>query len=281
MTLMVIGITLALPLGLYVLDKNLREVMRRWGSDPQATVFVSPDVQHADVEALIQQLWLDPRFRKVEFVDRNSALEDFTAASGLDAVLGSLSENPLPDVLVLTLDPRGIADADDRELAHYLDDLKATGDVSLDVLWIRRLQALGETASRMLFSVAAFLCFGVVLIIGNVVRGEVQNRRDEIEVARLFGATNVFVRRPLLYHGAIQGALGGALACVAVTICVAALSKPMKTLATLFGNEAGTLSALNSAMVVSVILAGGLFGLLGAWIAVHAYLNRLDAEDMA
>src|SRR5690606_25189474 len=119
------------------------------------------------------------------------------------------------------------------------------------------------------------LAVAVVVIVGNTIRLDIQNRSAEIEVAKLLGATDGFVRRPFLYLGLWYGLLGGTVAVLILAAGLWALSEPLGRLAGLYGSDAG-LAGPGGATVLAVFGGGIAAGLLGAWTAVARHLSAIQ-----
>ncbi|HEY3486747.1 MAG TPA: FtsX-like permease family protein, partial [Gammaproteobacteria bacterium] len=126
-----------------------------------------------------------------------------------------------------------------------------------------------------LYIVAAMLGLSVILVIGNTIRLDIQNRRSEIQVNKLIGATDAFIRRPFLYTGFWYGLFGGLFACILVTLAFSMLYRPTQNLAGLY-DSAFELTALGfSNMLMLIGIAIGL-GFAGAWLAVGRHLKEIE-----
>jgi cell division transport system permease protein len=275
LSVLVIGVTLALPLGLHVVQENFVAVVSRLGSRPQATLFLELKATRADAEALADALRPDRRFEAIHVIDKDEALSEFKQFSGLDEVIDTLIENPLPHTLVIDIDPAQFEGEAGRRLEAELEQTAGVAGAQFDITWIRRLRAISDLAARAAVVFATILAVGVVLVTGNTIRVGIHNRRDEIEVAKLCGATDAFVRRPFLYNGAFQGLLGAFIACAIVAGAIALLSAPAEELAGAYDSNLQLLN-LTTFSFISVLISGAVLGWLGAWIAVSVYLRRID-----
>ncbi len=108
--------------------------------------------------------------------------------------------------------------------------------VQLDTEWVKRLHAMLELLRRVVLLTAGLLGVGVVLIVGNTIRLDILNRRAEIEVMKLVGASDGFARRPFLYGGVWYGLGGGLGALILVAAATAVLARPVEHLALLYGS---------------------------------------------
>ena len=273
LTLTVIGITLALPSGLYVMLDNLERLSAGWDRDAQASLFLKRSVSEAGVHKLAQQIRAMSSVAGVDYISREAALAEFKKQSGFGTALNALDSNPLPAVLVVRLaadNPAAI-----ESLMVTLAGLPGVELAQLDIEWLRRLAALLHLAERAVAILAALLSLAVLLIIGNTIRLAVVNRQTEIEIIQLVGGTPGFVRRPFLYSGLLQGLLGGLFAWLLVEASLLLLSGPVRELAGLYGSSFA-LTGLGFDQGLSLTLAGALLGWGGSRLAVGWQLRQIE-----
>lgn len=275
MTAAVIGIALALPSGLYLLLDNLGELSSSWDGQASLSVFLQDTVTAKGARKLADRLANWPEVETVDLVSPKQALEEFGQQSGLGSALEALDENPLPAVLIITPVAGHLAPATAAALQSKLAALPETALAQLDLEWVQRLAAMLEIARRGILVIGALLALAVLLVIGNTIRLEIQNRRDEIVVTKLIGATNGFVRRPFLYSGVWYGVLGAGIAWLLVETGFWLLSGPVTRLAGLYQSEF-SLDTL-PLQLLGVLGGGGLLlGLLGSWLAVGRHLRAIE-----
>lgn len=267
---LVVGVALALPAGGYAVLESLRGVATRTSFDPQISVFLKTEVKRADAQALEKSLRADARVAKVRLVAREEALRDLNAVQGLSEVTAALGQNPLPDALVVT--PR---DSEIQPLAADLAKLPGVAHVQADAAWARRLSALAAVGRLALWLLAALLGLGLVAVTFNTIRLQILTQREEIEVSRLIGATDGFIRRPFYYLGLIQGLAGGAIAMGLVGIALALLNREVRVLAETF-DSAFRLSFLPLEDAVVAVAVAGLLGWLGAHLSVSKHLREIN-----
>lgn len=273
LTLTVIGITLALPSGLYVMLDNLERLSAGWDRGAQASLFLKRNVTEAGAQKLAQQIRAMPSVATVDYISREAAFAEFKKQSGFGAALNALDNNPLPAVLVVRLSA-GDTPAAVEPLMATLAGLPGVDLAQLDIEWLRRLAALLQLAERAVTILAALLALAVLLIIGNTIRLAVVNRQTEIEIIQLVGGTPGFVRRPFLYSGLFQGLLGGLFAWLLVEVSLLLLGGPARELAGLYGSSFA-LTGLGAEQGLSLALAGGLLGWLGSRLAVGWQLRQI------
>ncbi len=274
MTVAVLGIALALPGGLYVITANLKALTLGWEQEAALSVFLTPDAGADDAERLATRLRTRPEFARVDIITRDEALAEFRAYSGFDDVLAGLPDNPLPFVLSLAPAPHADDAAALERLGAELEGLPEIDMVRHDAHWVRRFQAMVQLAERGVSILAALLASALLLIVGNTVRLEIENRREEIRIMELVGATHAFIRRPFLYAGAWYGLLGGTAACLLVITGLLLLQAPVSRLAALYTTQF-PLIGLSLPALAAMIGGGTLLGYLGSWLAVSRHLYAI------
>jgi len=277
MTAAVIGIALAMPSGLYLLLENLDRLSGAWKGQASLSVFLKHDVTETRARDLVERVSAWPEVASVELITPQQALEEFSARSGFADLLATLDENPLPVVLLVQPDTAHTAPEAASELRQRFSLLPETDLAQLDLQWVQRLAAILDTARRGILIISAVLALAVLLVIGNTIRLEIQNRREEILVTKLIGATNAFVRRPFLYSGIWYGLLGGLIAWLLVETGFWLLSAPVASLAGLYQSD---FSLQTLPFLLWWLLAGGgiLLGLLGSWLAVGRHLDAIEPQ---
>ncbi|NKF22220.1 permease-like cell division protein FtsX [Solimonas marina] len=274
LTALVIGIALALPAALYVLTRNVETVGYSWRESLQISLFLKDSVSAERGAALAHEIGARQDVAKTQYISRDQSLTDFKAQSGFGDALGILDENPLPAVIAVT-PARSVGKAGVQELDAELGRLPEVDIAKLDQKWLERLYALLDIARRAVGMIAVLLGLAVMVVIGNTVRLDIEARRDEIEVMKLIGAPDSFIRRPFLYAGFWHGLFGGILAWLLVTIGVHALSGPAATLAASYGSDF-RLSGLPAADGFSLIAAGIVLGWAAAYVTVGRRLALIE-----
>ncbi len=269
----VLGIALALPAGLYVTLANVQGYAQSLATNTQLSVFLALDAGKADVERTGTQLRRQPAISSVRYVSREEALAQLKTRTGLADVVDSLAENPLPDAFIVQ--PRDSAPQALEQLRDELRSWPKVAHVQLDAVWARRLEAGLRLAQLAVWLLAALFAFALVAVTFNTIRLQILTRREEIEVAKLIGATDPFIRRPLLYFGAVQGLGGGLAAWAIVAASLYWLNGALADLSRLYGNQI-ELQPLTLEDGLSLLLFSAVLGWFGAWLSVNQHLARLD-----
>lgn len=272
-TLIAIALALSLPTSMHVLVKNLQSLTHNNQSVPTISLFLKPKVTEQQTNDLAELVKSQPEVLSTTVVTRDQALQDFKKIAGLADTLKTLGENPLPNIVVITpkLNDLGVTDADLEDFTKRLKTYKEVEDVQIDIEWIQRLRAILQIAERIVAVVAALLAVTVLLVVGNTIRLDIENRKDEIRVTRLIGATNRYIRRPFLYGGFWLGLFGGFLSLLVVNIALLFLVDPVNKLSTLYGSDFN-IGGIDLTTTLEVLFVSSLLGLVGAWLAVNRYL---------
>ncbi len=275
LTFLVIGVALALPTTLHVALKNGQQVAGSFEGSSQITLYLKDSTNEAAGQALADKLKRDEQIASAVYQSREQSLAEFKQLSGFGDALNYLDENPLPAVVIVQ-PAVGIKDAEQVELlVSRLNVMAEVQEAQLDLAWLRRLQALMQVGERIASALALLLGLAVILIIGNTIRLAIQNRRAEIEVIKLVGATDAFIRRPFLYSGLWYGLFGGVLAWVLVSIALWWLDDPVNQLAGLYQSHYRVIG-LSFNEVAKVIAFATVLGLGGSWLSVTRHLREIE-----
>jgi len=273
LNILVIGIALSLPAGMYLLLQNVQELVGKFSGTPQISLFLSMDASAEDVELLRKHLAQQPAIASAEFVTRAQALEQLKQDSGLSDLIGGLQQNPLPDAFVIR---PGTGEAQALEaLRGELAGLPKVAEAQLDSAWAYKLEALLKFGRMGVLILASLLSLALVAVTFNTIRLQILTQRDEIEVAKLIGATDGFIRRPFLYFGAVQGLLGGVMAWFIVTFSLVLLNGQLGALTRLYASQF-VLQPLSWGDSLSLLLFSVYLGWLGAWLSVGRHLSQIE-----
>jgi len=275
LTLLVIGLALALPLALNLFVTNAQTATGGFVDAVDMSVYFKTDVALAKA----QQLAADARQRSevaaVSLIPADKAMDEFRTYSGFGAALEALKENPLPHVLHVRPKPESSSPGALESLRRYFAAWPEVDIVQIDSEWVMRFNAILDVLRRLLVITAVLLAAGVLAVIGNTIRLEILNRRAEIEVTKLVGGSNSFVRRPFLYTGVLYGLGGAVLGWLIVEAAVAILGQPVATLAQLYGSRY-LLQGPTGNEILIVLGAGIVLGWLGAWISAARHLRSIE-----
>ena len=274
MIVLVIAVTLALPAAINVVVKNAQSISRGWDNALDFSVYLELDISVSEAEGLAGLIRQRADVESVDLVTADEALADFKLASGFGEALDQLGDNPLPHALVVRPSP-GNTGASLTLLQEEIGNLPETDLVQVDTEWVQRFHAILDIVRKAIAIGAALLGIAIVVIIGNTIRLDIENRREEIEVTKLIGASNAFVRRPFLWTGFWYGLLGGASALLLVQYGLYLLKEPVTRLAGLYqGNiSVATLDARES---LTIVAAAVFLGLFASWVTAARHMRRIE-----
>jgi cell division transport system permease protein len=275
MTMAVIAIALALPLLLNVFLQNTRTATANWNQVFDISVYLDKKAAGTRVQALAKQLRSRADVAAVRVITADEALLQFRRASGFGNALDALRDNPLPDTLVVTPALGASTPAGTEGLRRAIAATADVQAVQIDTEWVQRLYTLLDILRRIIWLTGALLGLGVVLVVGNTIRLDILNRRAEIEVMKLVGATDGFARRPFLYSGVWYGLGGGLLALILVAVAVGMLAQPVETLAGLYGSQF-RLSGLGLDLGAAVLGVSIGLGWFGSWLAATRHIRAIE-----
>jgi len=272
LSLLVIGIALTLPGFGYVLLDNLRDLGRSASGVQQISLFMQIDASKKDVGEIENRLRqsVNAQWR---FIAKEDALKRMQASEGMAEIVASLPRNPLPDAFIV--EPSNASPAALERLRQEISGWPKVAHVQLDSAWVKRFDAFLKLGKLALSMLAGIFAAGLIAVTFNTIRLQVMAHAAEIEVARMIGATDAFIRRPFYYFGALQGAFGGLLAALLVIGALRLLAGPVGDLAALYGGTF-SLRAPGLVAVALLTLGGGALGWLGAQLSVSLSLRKFD-----
>jgi cell division transport system permease protein len=275
MTALVVAISFALPLLLNIAITNLQKLGESWDTEPKLTLYIHARARESAVEALMDQLKRDQRIERIRYISADEALRAFEQGSGFGEALAGLEHNPLPAAIELSPALGYRSATQQQALAKELSDMAIVDEAAVDLQWVQRFIAITELASKLLWLLAALLIVGALLVIGNTIRLIIENRKDEIVVIKMVGGTNAFVRRPLVYSGALYGLLGALVALLIVFVVLVVVSGATEHIASAYSSQF-QLQGLALRELLLVLVLGGVLGCVGAAFAVARHISHIE-----
>jgi cell division transport system permease protein len=204
----VIGLALALPACLHLIVANARSVTANFEETVQLSVYLDTGAGAADARRITDEIAARDDVGEARLVTPDEGLEEFKRLSGFGDALKALQNNPLPFAIIVrparSFDGPVAVDG----LAGDLRSIKRVDVVQVDTAWVRRLQAILDVLRRIVEVAATLFAVGVLAVVGNTIRLDINSRRDEIEVTKLVGGSNAFVCGFLVRAGRRAGRLG-------------------------------------------------------------------------
>ena len=271
---LLVGIALALPAGLLLLQVNLAQMTASWEGRPGLTLYFGLDTSSTQVAALARTLEAQPGIQAVEITSREEALEEFRGYTNLADALDLLEINPLPASLRAALEP-GLSAQELDALADLAGSRAGVEEVVLEKTWLERITDISQVVSRLGVILGMLFGVGAVLVTATSVRLAIEARLDELKVQKLVGATQRQIRRPFLYFGAFYGIGGGLVAAMLISLCLVVIEAPLSDLLGSYGQELST-AGFNPLFFLALLVVGGALGVMGALVAAAQRLKDLE-----
>lgn len=274
MIILVIAVTLALPASINLVVKNAMSVSGSWDNALDFSVFLQPSLSLGEAENLGKLIGQRADVESVDVISAEDALADFKQQSGFGEALEQLPDNPLPHAIVVR-PSAGNTSASLVLLQEEISNLPETDHVQIDTEWVRRFHAILDIVRQAIMIGAALLGIAIVVVIGNTIRLDIENRRDEIEVTKLIGASNAFVRRPFLWTGFWYGLFGGLMALALVQYGLFMLKGPVARLSGLYQSNL-SIASLNLTEGSAIIGLGVFLGLFASWVTAARHMRKIE-----
>ena len=271
---LLVGIALALPAGLFLIQQNLAAMTAAWDGRPGLTAYFELGVAAETISAASAQLAADERVVEVTLTDPESALDEFRRFTDLADALDLLEANPLPASLKATL----AADVTVETLSGMTAEvagLAGVAEVVVEKTWLERVSDISAVVSRLGLILGVLFGVGAILVTSTSVRLAIEARLEELRVLKLIGATERQMRRPFLYFGAFYGLGGGLIAAMLISLCLVIVEAPLSSLIGSYSQELD-LVGFDPLFLGSLLVIGGFLGVLGALMAARSRLRDLE-----
>jgi cell division transport system permease protein len=267
MTIFVIALTVTLPAILYLLLHNFQLITAKWNNKPSASIYLKTNATEKNIQTIISQLKLQANIIDVKYISPSQGLNDFKKYNQFSDVVSLLANNPLPPVINVTFSHI----KEGTPFIHSLQKASIVDQIKIDTDWIQKMHSILSAAKRIIFTLALLLALGVILIVSNTIRLNTQAHRQEMQILKLMGATNAYIRRPFLYNGLFYGSIGGLLALGITFLMFAWISPPILTL---FEGNPTMQPAQTLFFGTTVIGIAILLSIAGSWLAIQRFLTQ-------
>jgi cell division transport system permease protein len=275
MTVGVLGLSITLPTTLYVMVKNTEQISAGWEHASQISLFIKDKASQRDVNQLVKRIQLWPEVQDLTLITADEALAEFKQLSGFGDAIAYLDSNPLPNVVLVTPTQRHASPVAARALLEKLKNEREVDIGKLDIEWLERLHGLLNLVKDLVSVIALLLFLAVTLIIGNTIRLNILNKKDEILVMKLVGATDAFIQRPFMYTGFWYGFLGGLLAWIAVTLLLWWMSASIANVSALYQKDFN-ITGLDFNTFISMLGISVFLGLSGSFLSVKRHVRDIE-----
>ena len=275
MTILVLSIAITLPAALNIAIINIAELTGQANDSVQMSLYLQKQVSDSRGQALATDIRSWEGVASTDYISPATARKSFETMAGFEEIIASLPENPLPGVISVTLSEQLLTTNSAEALRERAVKLEQVDTAKIDLAWLQKVRAIVDFGERLAAGLTLLLSIGVVLVVGNTIKLSIDNRREEIIVTKLVGATNAFVRRPFLYMGLWFGLSGAIIAIVLLTLAKFALTNSLDALSELYGS-AISLKGLGLLNSLTLVLSGAMLGWLGAWLASSQHIRALE-----
>lgn len=277
MTIIVLSSSISLACGFYITLINVQQLTSNLENSNQISLFLKSDLSDKDAEDLAKKIRQNPQVQEVNVITKEQALVEFKTYSGFGAAMDVLDKNPLPSV-VQVLAKNSLEDkAALEELYNNLQKFDQVETVQLDMQWVSRLQSIVTVVRYIVYLFSAMIALGVVFIIGNTIRLELQSRKEEVVIAKLVGATNAFIRRPFLYTGFWLGFISSVAAWFIAAISLLILKQPIEQLSGLYETDVH-LIFLSLSDTFALLSIPSTLGVISSWTVLIFQLRQVKPE---
>ena len=279
MTIAVLGLSLTLPATLYLVVKNVQQVSSGFEEASEISLFVKESMSEQETQTLVKRLALYAEVDSVEFISKQQALTEFKDVSGFGQALEYLDSNPLPDVVLVTPTKRHRQPNAAKALLTKLENEREVDFGKLDIAWLERLNALLDLLKESVITIALLLLTSVTLIIGNTIRLSIMDKKEEIQVMKLVGATNTFIHAPFLWTGIWYGVIGGLFAFICIALMMWWLTSAVSSVAGVYQTSFSLIGLTLNEFGALVLLATSL-GFVGSYLSVNRYIKEIEPDKV-
>lgn len=267
----VIGIALSLPIGMWVFSMNAKRLTNQWHHSAQLSVFIGQGLSEAEVKQQLLDIRQLPNVAFANYISPAQGLQQLQEQTGMSDVVTLLDDNPLP--AVIEVHPDHASAAEIKKMTQQLEAQKGVSQVKVDLQWLTRLDSILLLADKAASGLMVILAMAVLLVVGNAIRLTITQRRQEVELLKLLGATKAYIRRPFLYFGVMHGVLGAIFAWLLVMVLTAFLQGGVSTIAKLYYTHFA-LQGLSIIEVLGLMLLGGSLGFIGGYMSLVKHLHE-------
>jgi cell division transport system permease protein len=272
-TLFVVAVALLLPALLFGLNSNLTSLLAGFQDSAQVTLYLQEGVSEADGQEVSDGLLTRRDIEDTHYISSSQALDEFSAASGLEGLLIEMTANPLPGAIVLT--PADVSPLAVDELARQLQELPHVDVVQVDSLWLQRLAAISNLVSAIGSVLAVIVILGLFFVVGNTIKLAIESRKAEILVIKLVGGSDMYAARPFLYTGLLYGLGGGILASLMQAIVLTTFNSNLEVLMQLYESDF-QLRSFGIMSALLIVVAGAAIGWAAALMASLRHIRAIN-----
>lgn len=257
---------------------NLNTWIHGWGHSLSMSVYLEDGIDRAARDNISSSIREFPSAEIERYISKEDALKDLTRALGAEAgLLEGLTRNPLPASFEVVFKDIESPETDPQKIKKVIEKIDGVNEVQYSEEWLKRFEGLMNVVRLVGFVIGGLLCIGVLFIVTNTTKLTIYSRKHEIEIQKLVGATDWFVKTPFLLEGVIQGILSGFFSLLMLFSGYLFLSaKKVHFL----GLTVLDFIFLPREYVVAIFMISVSLGLAGSFIAVGRFLAAESFADV-
>ncbi|MGD9345498.1 MAG: permease-like cell division protein FtsX [Candidatus Aminicenantes bacterium] len=266
LTFLIVGVFLALA-------NNLEHVAEQISNNMAAVFFLDKNISEEHLKAIEEELERSPLVLETTFVSAEQAevrfIEKFPELQG---IIENIEINPFPPSIEATFKEKTISFREASGLITRVEDMPGVDDIQFNQEWVDRVNSFSKLAKAVGFFLGGILVLASFFIISNVIKLNVFARKDEIEILRLVGATNTFIRVPFLLEGISLGVFGGLISLFLLLLLI-------NSIPIYLGSRLGVLNELlnfrylSLSQSITIVAEGGIIGFLGSITSLTRFLK--------
>ena len=273
-TVTVLAIAITLPMALQVFVNNASLAIEKTQGSIQLSLYLKSYVSDARGRELAEEINSWPDIKNTFYITPAEAKAKFESKPELSSIIENLPYNPLPGVIVLQFQKKSLNLAKATSIKKRGFDMKDVDYARLDLEWLQKIKSLINIVNKFTYALSFLLISGMILVIGNTIKLEVNGRKEEIIVTKLVGGTHNFIRRPFVYLGFWIGAISATLSMLIIKITLAYLDPAILQIAQAYSTEMNIIGLSNTQNII-LIVAGAFLGWSSAWLSATKQIRLL------
>jgi cell division transport system permease protein len=252
---------------------NLQKAATGLGGKIKMVAYLKDIVTHQQAESLKKTIASYNEIERLSYIAKEEALSDFKKKlRDKKTILDGLGSNPLPASFIIEV-KESFRTLDSMEgIARKIENIEGVEDVEYGREWIDRFETLMVFFKLGMMAVGGVLMVGLLFIISNTIKLSVYSRLDEIEIMKLVGATNRFIKGPFMIEGMIQGLIGAAASILLLTVIYEIfMSRINPSLMIIFGLS--DLSFIQPKIMAGMLISGIAMGFVGSVVSLGRILK--------
>jgi cell division transport system permease protein len=270
-TAITIALSILIASAFLLFFANANTIIGSWKQGIRVMAYLRPNLGEKDMADLRRQIQELPMVQRFTYISKDKALKLLKQQMHRQSSLfENLKDNPLPNAMEIRMAPAHQGREQIETLARKIEAIPAVAEVEYGQQWLVQFSHIINLFRLAGYALVGLFCLAAIFIVANTIRLILYSRRDEIEVMRLVGATDGFIKTPFYIQGIILGGLGGVVGLVGLYIVYASISSRVaQGLATGFLR----ISFFSPGLVFIIIITSMLVGWFGCYLSLKQFLK--------